>query len=414
MRVLWLTNTPSGYILNKSGYNGGGWLSSLEFEIAKRTDIELGVCFIMKKQPNIVKRNNIVYFPIDENRNSLFQYLYKLFYTEESEEYLLKKITAIIEQFKPDLINVFGTERCFGLLAKCVSIPIVIHLQGFLNPCKNAFLVPGQSFLQYIFSNWNFKNIVLKYLSYDTLFAKGARREREILKYCKYYMGRTEWDYNLIRLFATDDVLYFNCNEILRPLFYDSQPRETLPNKLTICTTISDAPYKGFDVILKCAKLLKDYLHLDFVWKVFGNVDPKPFENRLDINVSDYNILVMGVAQAEDLVKHISGCTCFVHPSYIDNSPNSVCEAQILGCPVIAQYVGGVPSIIEQGTTGILVPANDPYQMAIQIKKLYFDRNYNIKLGRKSREIALKRHDKNEITNNLVSIYMKILQEHKN
>ena len=35
MRILWFTNTPSNYKLQNGGYNGGGWISSLETEIKK-------------------------------------------------------------------------------------------------------------------------------------------------------------------------------------------------------------------------------------------------------------------------------------------------------------------------------------------------------------------------------------------
>ena len=63
-------------------------------------------------------------------------------------------------------------------------------------------------------------------------------------------------------------------------------------------------------------------------------------------------------------------CTAYVHPSYIDNSPNSVCEAQVLGVPVVATDVGGVPSIVENGKTGWLVPANDPVATASRLSGL--------------------------------------------
>lgn len=46
MRVLWFTNTPSLYT-EKTGYNGGGWISSLQRELGARSDVKLGVCFFM-------------------------------------------------------------------------------------------------------------------------------------------------------------------------------------------------------------------------------------------------------------------------------------------------------------------------------------------------------------------------------
>lgn len=45
MRVLWFTNTPSRYA-SFGGYNGGGWIYSLEEEMSKREDIDLGIAFL--------------------------------------------------------------------------------------------------------------------------------------------------------------------------------------------------------------------------------------------------------------------------------------------------------------------------------------------------------------------------------
>lgn len=57
----------------------------------------------------------------------------------------------------------------------------------------------------------------------------------------------------------------------------------------------------------------------------------------------------------------------YVHPAYIDNSPNALCEAMLLGVPCIASYVGGIPSIIQNEVSGLLAPANEPYYLAEKI-----------------------------------------------
>ena len=47
------------------------------------------------------------------------------------------------------------------------------------------------------------------------------------------------------------------------------------------------------------------------------------------------------------MVSEYLNCNVFVCPSSIENSPNSIGEAQLLGVPIIASKVGGVPSIID-------------------------------------------------------------------
>ena len=103
--------------------------------------------------------------------------------------------------------------------------------------------------------------------------------------------------------------------------------------------------------------------------------------------------------------------TVYVHPSYIDNSPNSICEAQLQGIPVIACNVGGVSSLIEHGKSGILVPANDPTLAASHIYSLYLDQNKNLKLGQKAKEIASVRHNRGRIVDELINTYLQILKK---
>lgn len=66
----------------------------------------------------------------------------------------------IIEDFQPDIIHVFGSEWCFGLVEKYTNIPVVIHMQGSLPPYANAAFPPGYNF----FTQWrnsHFSPIVL-------------------------------------------------------------------------------------------------------------------------------------------------------------------------------------------------------------------------------------------------------------
>ncbi|MCB1960095.1 MAG: glycosyltransferase family 4 protein [Rhodocyclaceae bacterium] len=59
-----------------------------------------------------------------------------------------------------------------------------------------------------------------------------------------------------------------------------------------------------------------------------------------------------------------------VNPSHVDNMPNSVLESMASGVPVISTRVGGVPFIVEDGQTALLVPPNDPVAMARAIVRV--------------------------------------------
>ena len=111
---------------------------------------------------------------------------------------------------------------------------------------------------------------------------------------------------------------------------------------------------------------------------------------------------------SEILVKYLISSDLYIHTAYIDNSPNSICEAQLLGIPIIATYVGGIPSLIENQKDGLLIPANDPYSLAFEIIKLFGDEFRQKKYSLNSKLKALKRHNPDIILNDLIKVYTEL------
>jgi glycosyltransferase involved in cell wall biosynthesis len=162
---------------------------------------------------------------------------------------------------------------------------------------------------------------------------------------------------------------------------------------------------------LKTADILKRFTNVEFEWNIFGVNEYDFWIKKLRINSEKVNIKFKGIADALILINNLLDSDLFVHPSYIDNSPNSICEAQILGMPIISTNVGGISSLIDDGKTGLLIPSNDPYQLAAKILELNNNRDLAIKLGANARIEALKRHNKDTITENLLSIYKNVSKE---
>lgn len=411
MRVLWFTNTPSNYSVLHNSNNGGGWISSLEYALCQDNEVELGICFMLDGQPWKLQNNGVCYYPvpihkcggIDRIKRGLRAFFCFQYDSPETMRHYLK----VIEDFKPDLIHIFGTEQDFGLMTLHTKIPVVIHLQGILIPCLNAFFPPGMSRQDYLFCDLNPWNILKRYLNYR-YFRFSAQREYKILKVNNHYLGRTEWDKAIVRVF-NHQATYDYCSEILRDAFYlDSQ--RVITDRLIITSTISSPLYKGMDMVGKCADILYNEYRIDFEWRVFGNIDINFFRRQVINKMCRNQIKLMGVAAQDEIRQSILESTVFVHPSYIDNSPNSVCEAQILGCPIVAQNVGGLSSIVSHEDDGILVPANDPYLMADAIIRLFQDNELNIQMGRQSQIHAQARHDKATILRDIKWIYRKYTQ----
>lgn len=412
MRVLWFTNSSVDYQEHISGYNGGGWMTSLKKVIDKEKEIELGISFLMEDSVFKKEVDKTTYYPVSIQSNILDKIIRNVRYgrnfrnlSKNSDEQYVQKYLDVINDFNPSVIHIWGTEKNFGLICKHIKVPIVIHLQGIINPYLNAFFPPNISLKEYALKD-GYNPLVISRNKKDYEGWKYiAEREKEIFKKCNYFMGRTDWDKILTEIYS-EKAKYFHCEEALRDEFYTNrkwQPQKF--NKFKIATTISSPLYKGGDLLLKTASLLKNELNVDFEWMVFG-IDNLNFQEQLTgIRSVDVNLVLKGVATSEQLQEELLVANVFVHPSYIDNSPNSVCEAQISGVPVIACNVGGVSSLIEDNVTGVLVPANDPYSLAYKIKELCISESNSKKISTEAIKVATKRHDLDAILLNLVSIY---------
>lgn len=412
MRVLWFVNYASNYDGPHNAYNGGGWISSLQDELTRRRNIELAVAFPMVGEPFKTEKDGVTYYPIEfapySWRGRLLCKFHQKDFSYEKREWhkYIHPMLKVIEDYHPDVIEIFGSENVFSLVGSETTVPIVLHIQGLLTPYWNAFFPPSVMARSYLFESWKPQSIYKRWREIVG-FRRSAWREQEGLKRVGNFIGRTDWSRRVVQVF-NPQARYFYGGEILREVFYE-QPTRRLPQKLSVVSTLSQPMYKGFDLVLKSAKLLKEQYGLCFEWKVFGNIDPRWAENLVNIRHADVNVKLCGVATAPQLKQEIETATVYVHTAYIENSPNSICEAQMLSVPVIATNVGGIPSLIREGETGFLVPSNDPYQVAYLVKRLFDDETLNIYIGEMARQTAIARHDKEKIVTDLLQTYRDII-----
>jgi len=423
MKVLWFTNTPSLYQNEeKHSYHGGGWISSLQKLISKEDKIKLAISFFHENDNGKKIQGDITYYPILKVKGSKkpIETTINNWKGKISQRKYLSNIIEIVADFQPDIIHVFGTENIFGRVQDHFDIPVVIHMQGLINPYLNAYYPPGISPLSFYF-NW--KNFIDHLLGRSVPFAfkkfkDRAKNEKEILNNVKYVMGRTHWDKMVSELY-NPAVNYYHINEVLRPCFYDHQKIKydtTSNGKLIITSTISSTIYKGIDLILKTAKFLTEEVKIDFSWNLIGldenDMFANHFKKKLNIEYGKIGIKFLGVKEENELLQNLSRSHLFVHPSYIDNSPNSICEAQMIGLPVIACDVGGVSSLISNGETGYLIPSNGVHELASKIIFLYKNKKLLKTMGFKARDQAIIRHDKQVILKSIISCYDQILTIH--
>jgi N-acetyl-alpha-D-glucosaminyl L-malate synthase BshA len=90
----------------------------------------------------------------------------------------------------------------------------------------------------------------------------------------------------------------------------------------------------------------------------------------------------------------------------------SILEAMCFGCPSVATAVGGIPEVVEDGRSGLLVPSGDVEQLAAGVSKLIADPPYRAALGAAARERARQRFSADVIVPQYEAMYRRARLPH--
>lgn len=420
MKILWFTNSPCGSIKRNPALTvkSGGWLISLEAEIKKEKNIQLEVAYFSDKHEKSFAFENVKYYPMCRNKfdagKGLSRIRERFISQEDKDKKALPIMLDVARQSQPDIIHIHGTEEAFGLLVKYIKdIPIVFSIQGMIAPYREKYFsgIPKKYAYKFDLLCDKIKGVGIK-KSYQS-FCYRAEREKQYLSQANYIFGRTFWDRDCT-LALNPKRKYYVVNEILRPEFYKKQWKGFFSNNvIKIVSTISGGIYKGMETVLKAACLLKQYGNLKFEWHIAGYTSSTKWvricEKMTGILAKDCNIVFHGRIDAEPLSDLLCKSDIYVHVSHIENSPNSVCEAMILGMPVIASYAGGTASLLKHEEDGILYQDGDPYVLAGAIIDWAQYPQKAINCAEKGFAKAIVRHNKQEIISMLNSAYKEIL-----
>ncbi len=414
MNVLWITNIKFPAICYKLGipsHPGGGWMVSLAREIARDRDVNLAVATVYNgddyKEFNI---ENIKYYLLVNNSN----------------KYILgEQFSRIVEKFNPDIIHIHGTEYSYGLscMRSCPNENYVISLQGLVSELGKYFFA-GIKVYELL------KSITINDIRrQNTIFQQKWRFQRrskyeiEYIRNCNNIIGRTYWDYAHIKV-INKSVEYHLCNEMLRNCFYDS-PGWNIECKNDYSIFVSQAGYalKGLHQVIKALTYIREYypnVQLRIAgpditkygtWREKININGYGFFLRylIKTNKLDKQVTFTGILSGDRMAEEYRNAHVFLCPSSIENSPNSLGEAQMIGTPCVASFVGGIPDMIQDGETGLLYRFDDYIMLAFQVIKIFQSDNLAKILSTKSRIIAAERHNREMIKSRTLNIYSKII-----
>ena len=119
------------------------------------------------------------------------------------------------------------------------------------------------------------------------------------------------------------------------------------------------------------------------------------------------NVKFLGVLNVQQMKEQMLKSHVFIQPSSIENSPNSLGEAMLLGLPCIASDVGGTSTMIVNNKEGFLYPWDEPYMIVYYIRKIFENDSLASSFGSSARKHALITHDRNINNEKLLNIYYK-------
>lgn len=418
MKIAILTDTPPMKLGDQGEYCGRGWIDSFIGHLARVKDVNIFVLYNSRLEKNPVQLGDVRYIPV---RNSLTYPIKALnvlprqlgIWERKSD---IGRYVEIIGQINPDVIHIFGTEWIGIRLLQYSFRNILVHIQGFASVWHSYLYVHTKAsrneLIKGSFQTTRSLLWGLSLIHQHQAMRCASRRERVCLKEVAFYAGRTNFDRQVIRE-MNPAATYFHLDELLRDGFYkaDTWYPQSGKDRLVFVSTLSDRIYKGLDFVAEVCRILDKQSSLQIEWCIVG-IDEKSDSWRLfgkNRNLRNIRIIPQGVQREEKLISLLQNCDAYIHPSRIENSPNSLCEAQILGVPVIARNTGGVPSLVRNGETGILF--KDMSELVSIIEQIPKQAEKLAEIGQQGRLRALIRHQPAKIIADTLSAYQQIIAE---
>lgn len=178
-------------------------------------------------------------------------------------------------------------------------------------------------------------------------------------------------------------------------------PRPTLRKVVVVANLRQE---KGHDVLMDAAPdVLRRYPDAQFEI-VGGGPELGTLLARADARGILHAFTFLG--HRDDVPARLADGDIFVLPSRSEAFPNAVLEAMATGLPIIASGVGGILELIDEGRTGLLVPAGDARALADRIGRLMNDASFAARLGGAARAEARARYSFDRMVAAFESLYL--------
>lgn len=340
-------------------------------------------------------------------------------YLKELEERFRRELVS----FRPDCIHIWGTE--YGHTLAMVNAAekegflskVVISIQGLCSVYAPHY-AEGVPFR--VQNLKTFRDVIRR----DNIemqqkkFALRGELEVKALQKVHHVIGRTDWD-RACTAAVNPGAKYHFCNETLREEFYEGRWKYDNCRKHRIFASSCAYPIKGFHYLLAAFREIKKQ-YPDAVLAVPGD-SPAADTFSKKLRQSSYqrylcrlmegledSIEFLGRLSSEEMKEQYLRAHVFALPSTIENSPNSLGEAMLLGVPCVAADVGGVSNMMTHGSEGCVYQSTAPYMLSHYIRAIFERKEDAQVMGTRARSHALATHDPDTNLCALLAIYREV------
>lgn len=380
MKVLWLINSAFPEIAKAAGLDNSvkeGWISGLFQNI--RGKCELVICFPQFNSESLLE---------GEIKDAKFYGFYKKMdkpYIYDSD--VEKSLKHIVDKENPDMVHIAGTEYDHALaMVRAFNKPerTLVTIQGLTSVYERHYMADLPVKVR---SGYTFRDLIKRdnLVSDMKHYHQRGQMEEEVIKSVNFIGGRTNWDYACTKR-LNHSAEYIHLGEILRASFYDDSVWSyEACEKHSLFVSQGYYPIKGLHFAIEAmADIVKVYP--DAKLYVGGGVtlNENSFKSRLkQKNYQRYlaglldkyglrqNVVFLPSLDANSMKERYLKTNVFVSAASIENSPNSLGEAMILGVPCVASMVGGVSEMMTHNEEGYIYQPDAPYMLAHYAMKIF-------------------------------------------
>lgn len=372
MRVAWLapypveTLAPTLKLARHKISHMSSWIMTLSEALALRPDIELHLVTESQliSESQVLRQGNITFHILREavpfTNRGWPPWLPWTVLTRYAG--LCRRFEDKLREIKPDLVHAHGTESSYALASVRSRLPCLISMQGIIG----ELLKVTPSLEWQLLAIW----------------------EQQAVRSGHYFTCRTKFDTHFVHA-INPQARIFMIHEAMNPVFFKNQWQPS--NSYSVLFVGSFQKHKGLRTLLEAMAQLRTELP-QLRLRVVGGGNPQSMHRLCEELKIAPMVEFLGFCPATEIARLHLDSQLLVLPSELENSPNVLAEAMVSGMPVIATAVGGIPSMMEDGVTGMLVPWGDVTTLAKNIAMLLKQPEERNRLGRNAQRIARERH----------------------